>query len=579
MKEINLENILNEKGIKIFESNTFLKRITINLFKKILHVDEINSFLIGKEDICGIEFIDEIFEYLNFTFNISSSDILKIPAEGRLIVTANHPIGSLDSLALVKAISLIRHDIKIVANDILSSIDNISDFILPVDIENSSFKRERLLAISQALEEEKVVIIFPAGEVSRLKGITIKDSKWNKSPIFLSNKFSAPILPVFIGAKNSITFHLLSQVNKRLSIVLLAHELFNKKNKSLEIVIGNPIPSKTFYSNIRDSVYIKLLKKHVDNIGKNKNGLFATEKNIIHPVDCRLIIMELRNAKKLMQTKDNKSIYIVDYYKSPNVMKEISRLREITFRKVGEGTCNKKDMDKFDKYYSHLLIWDNDSLEIVGSYRIGFGKAILEEHGINGFYSSTLFNFSDDFIQNVLPYSIELGRSFVRQKYWNSNALDYLWQGIGSIISNTPDLKYLFGPLSISENFTKQAICLIITYTSKWYKHNEEIVKAKNPFIIESEILEELKSVFISGERRSDYNILNSKLKEMDFNYPVLFKHYAEIAEDDGVDFLAFNLDSNFSNCVDGLIKIKIEKIKERKKERYIYPHKNKELV
>ena len=581
MTEINLENILDEKEIKIFENNKFLKRITINLFKQILHVDEINSFLIGKEDICGIEFIDEIFEYLNFTFNISSSDILKIPAEGRLIVTANHPIGSLDSLALIKAISLIRHDIKIVANDILSAIDNIAEFLLPIDLENSSFKRDRLLAISQALEAEKVVIIFPAGEVSRLKGMTIKDSKWNKSPIFLSNKFSAPILPVFIRAKNSIPFHILSQVNKRLSIVLLAHELFNKKNKSLEIVIGNPIPSKTFYSNIRDSVYIKLLKKHVDKIGKNKAGLFATEKNIIHPVDCRLVIMELRNAKKLMQTKDNKLIYIVDYHKSPNVMKEISRLREITFRKVGEGTGNKKDLDKFDKYYSHLLIWDDYTLEIVGSYRIGFGKVILEEQGINGFYSSTLFNFSENFIKNVLPYSIELGRSFVRPKYWNSNALDYLWQGIGAIIAEATELKYLFGPVSISEEFTNEAISLMLTYLNKWYKPVNEIVSARNPFISNTENTESLYSLFTSDVRRSDYNILNIKLKEMNFKYPVLFKHYAEIAEDDGVDFLAFNLDSNFSNCVDGLIKIKIEieRIKEHKKERYIYPHKNKELV
>jgi len=236
-------------------------------------------------------------------------------------------------------------------------------------------------------------------------------------------------------------------------------------------------------------------------------------------------------------------------------------------------------MDKFDKYYSHLLIWDNDSLEIVGSYRIGFGKAILEEHGINGFYSSTLFNFSDDFIQNVLPYSIELGRSFVRQKYWNSNALDYLWQGIGAIIANAPELKYLFGPVSISEKFTDEAISLIISYTNKWYRSQNETAEAKNAFLINDDILNDFKLVFTSDVRRTDYNTLTLKLNELNFKYPILFKHYAEIAEDDGVNFLAFNIDRDFSNCVDGLLKIEVEKIKERKKERYIYPHKNKELV
>lgn len=233
MNEINFERILKEKNIKIFENNSFLESTTIKIIKKILHINEINNFLQLKGDIYGIEFIDEIFEYLNFTFKISSSDIQKIPAEGRIIITANHPIGSLDSLALIKAISLVRKDIKIVANDILSAIDNISDFILPVNIEKSSFQRERLVAISNALEAEQAVIIFPAGEVSRLKGLTITDSKWNKSPIFLSNKLHAPILPIYIHTKNSILFYALSILHKRLSTILLSHELFNKKKQTL----------------------------------------------------------------------------------------------------------------------------------------------------------------------------------------------------------------------------------------------------------------------------------------------------------------------------------------------------------
>ena len=248
MNEINLENILEEKKIKLFSGNKFLKSFTLKLLRKILHIGEINNFLKAKGDFYGIEFIDEIFEYLNFTFKISSSDIQNIPSEGRVIITANHPIGSLDSLALIKAISLVRKDIKIVANDILSAIDNISEFILPIDIEKSSFQRERIIAISKALEDENAVIIFPAGEVSRVKGLTIVDSKWNKSSISLSNKYHAPILPVFIQTKNSMLFYTLSIINKRLSIILLSHELFNKKNKHLEIKIGNPIPGESSQS-------------------------------------------------------------------------------------------------------------------------------------------------------------------------------------------------------------------------------------------------------------------------------------------------------------------------------------------
>jgi putative hemolysin len=579
MNEINIEQILEDKNIHIFRNNSFLKNSALNILKKILHNNEINNFLELRSDITGIEFIDEVFEYLNFSFKISSTDIQKIPAEGRVIVTANHPIGSLDSLALIKAISIVRKDIKIIANDILSSIDNISEFILPIDIENISFQRERIIAISKALESEYAVIIFPAGEVSRLKGFTITDSKWNKSPIFLSNKYHAPILPVFIQSKNSIFFYILSIMNKRLSIILLSHELFNKKNKHLEIKIGNPIPAKTFNSSIKNSVYIKLLMKHVYKIGKRKPGLFATEKNIIHPIDCRLIRKELKNSKKLIETKDNKTIFYVEYNHAPNVMKEISRLREITFRKVGEGTGNKNDIDKFDKHYSHLIVWDDDELEIVGAYRIGMSKQIFDKYGIDGFYSSTLFNFSEDFIHNVLPYSIELGRSFVRQKYWNSNALDYLWQGIGAIIATKPELKYLFGPVSISEEFSNEATSWIIAYLNKWFKPTTDSVLAKTPFAMDNVVLEDKTNYLNSNIRKVDFNKLKIKLKEFNLKYPVLYKHYSEVAEDDGVKFNAFNVDTHFSNCVDAFLQIEIEKIKEKKKERYILSHLKKEFA
>lgn len=347
----------------------------------------------------------------------------------------------------------------------------------------------------------------------------------------------------------------------------------------MEIRIGNPIPAKTFNSSIKDSVYIKLLKKHVYKIGQRRQGLFATEKTIIHPIDCREIRKELRNSRKLIDTKDDKSIYLVDYNFSPNVIREISRLREITFRKVGEGTGYKKDIDKFDRYYHHIVVWDDEDLEIVGSYRIGFGESIISEYGVNGFYSSTLFNFSEKFITTVLPNSIELGRSFVRQKYWNSNALEYLWQGIGAIIAEKPEIKFLLGPVSISEEFTNEAISWVVTYLNKWYKPNSKNVEAKTPYIINKKLFNEQREILNSEIRRSDFNILKLKLKELNLKFPILFKHYSEVAEDDGVSFHAFNIDHDFANCIDGFLKIEVEKIKEKKKERYIYPHLKKELV
>jgi hypothetical protein len=274
-----------------------------------------------------------------------------------------------------------------------------------------------------------------------------------------------------------------------------------------------------------------------------------------------------------MVTSDNKTIFLVDFELAPNVMKEISRLREITFRKIGEGTGKKNDIDMYDKYYKHLLIWDEDELEIVGSYRIGFGNFILGNFGVDGFYSSTLFNFSDSFIKNVLPFSIELGRSFVRQKYWNTYALEYLWQGIGAIIASNPQIKYLFGPVSISNEYSEEAINWILTYLIKWYKQSDNDTFARNPYKISESFLQNGNLILNSDVRKTDFNILKAKLRELNFKYPVLYKHYSEIADDDGVKFKAFNVDANFSNCVDGLLQIETNKIKEAKKERYIYPH------
>lgn len=155
------------------------------------------------------------------------------------------------------------------------------------------------------------------------------------------------------------------------------------------------------------------------------------------------------------------------------VLKEIGRLREISFRHVGEGSGEKRDIDSYDFYYKHLIIWDDEALEIAGAYRIGDCREIIEDFDVDGLYTSTLFKYDSAFMP-YFEHGLELGRSFVQPKYWNSRALDYLWQGIGAYVRENPNIRYLFGPVSLSDTFTTQAKALLIYYYSHYFAPQEK---------------------------------------------------------------------------------------------------------
>ncbi|NWF89855.1 MAG: GNAT family N-acetyltransferase [Ignavibacteriaceae bacterium] len=571
MNKIDLQTLLNEKeNFRFITKSNIISKIIFKIIKKVLYIDKINDFIHKHEHLDAKHFIMEIFDFLNYSFLITDNDIQKIPSQGRVICVANHP-SSLDSLIILKALLDVRSDVKIVANDLILQFDFLKDHIIPVDIFHNSFQRKNLELIGQALENENAVIIFPAGEVSRLKWFRIRDSKWKNGAIHYAQKFNSPILPIFIFAKNSLLFYLTSLLNKNLSMILLAHEIFNKKNKTARVIFGDLISSKTIINSNVNIIYkVKLLRKHVYHIGKNRKKIFSTEKNVIHPTNKKLLKQELSKSCFIGTTSDGKKIFLTTKNDAPNTLNEIARLRELTFRKVGEGTGNKLDLDKYDSYYHHLVVWDEEELEIVGSYRLGIGKDILNKFGQTGFYTSTLFNYNKSFIDEIIPYSVELGRSFVQEKYWNTYALDYLWQGIGSFLNANPGVKYLFGPVSISSNYPKHIIALIVYYFKKWYSNSNNYASSVVKFNMKEKYKDELLHTFFGTSAKDDYKILKKMLSLHGFSVPILYKHYSELCYDNGVSFLDFSVDPSFMNCVDGLILVDISKIKTEKKLRYL---------
>jgi putative hemolysin len=568
---INVEKLVTTKYPKL--KNSKIIKSTISKFSDtIIHQTEINKFVQNNKHLGGFEFTESVLEYFDFNFLVSNKDIENIPSSGRVVIIANHPLGALDAFALIKLISRVRKDIKIVANDFLKEFEAMDSLLIHINNFKNRQKKEAIQEIYDSLDKEMAVVIFPSGEVSRASSTGIKDKKWQKGFLKFASRSNSPILPIFIGGKNSKTFYSVSTVNKKLSTLLLPNEMFKQKSKTINITVGEIIPHENIIpKGLKQERVVDLHKKQIYNLKKSKS-FFVTQKAIAHPEDRRDIKKELKNAQLLGSTKDNKKIYL---YSSTNqnslLINEIGRLRELSFRKVGEGINKQRDIDKYDRYYKHIILWDEDDLEIVGAYRIAECKDIVSTLGKDALYTSTLFDLSDEF-DKYLDNAIELGRSFVQPKYWGSRALDYLWYGIGAYIRNNPEVKYLFGPVSLSASYPKIAKDTILYFYDKNFKDKNNLVSAKCPynFKTDNELVKNLKNEFSDANYKENFKNLKKALAIMGTNVPTLYKQYSDLCDEDGIKFCAYNIDSDFSSCVDSFILVDVSKIKEIQKKRYI---------
>lgn len=566
---INIQKEIEAKFPKINKKNNFLKKSLFTIAKKIVHEDSINKFLNENSHLKGFEFVDSVLDYFDFDYTISSTDIENIPSSGKVVIIANHPLGGLDALCLLRLVSQVRADVKIVANDFLLGFEALNNLLIPIDNYKIKQSKSDIKKIYESLNNEEAVIIFPAGAVSRATSKGIKDPTWNKGFLNFAKNSNSPILPIFLDAKNSKTFYTISIINKTFSTLLLSNEMFNKKSKRINIKIGKIIPNENIAPKGLNKKYlVNLYKKHLYSLKKRKNSYFQTQSAIAHPQKRQDLISELKSSQLLGETNDGKKIYLYDYTDDSIVLKELGRLRELSFRKVGEGLNKKRDTDKYDIYYQHIILWDENDLEIVGSYRIGNSSFIFRNIGIKGFYSNTLFKYDE----NMTPYfknSIELGRSFVQPKYWGTRALNYLWYGIGAYLKKNPNIKYMFGPVSMSASFPSIAKDLMVFYYSHYFKNSKQLISPKLPYQYSTSI-NEIKNNFVLDDKRKDFKYLKSTLLNMGISIPTLYKQYSEITQDGGVKFLGFNIDKEFSDCIDGFILVDVDMIKDAPRKRYI---------
>ncbi|OIP99193.1 MAG: GNAT family N-acetyltransferase [Zetaproteobacteria bacterium CG2_30_46_52] len=567
---INVDSLIDYRFPKLRQRyHVMLKPITIAL-RMLFHETELKRFAATYPHRKGLDFIEQMLEHFSFTYTLKSRDIERIPVQGRVVIIANHPIGTLDSAVLLKMVGDVRSDVKALANEVMSGISQLESLILPVNNMHGSSSKEQLKAVYQHLNQEGALIIFPAGEVSRMGPTGIKDGTWNSGFLRIATALRAPILPIFVNGRNSVFFYALSMLAKPLSTLWLVREMFKQANRSVSVSIGEMITYESYQkTNLSLVSKVKLFQRHLYRVGKQKTPLFETTSAIAHPEKRQPLRQEIKACELLGQTWDGKKIYLFNYHADCAILREIGRLREISFRAVGEGTGFRRDTDIYDQYCSQLILWDDDELEIVGAYRLSASKTVQEQYGLGGIYTQSLFEFKEG-MNTTIELGLELGRSFVQPKYWGKRSLDYLWFGIGAFLRKYPEFRYLYGPVSISGTYPPAAKDLLVYFFDLYFGTSQYEAKARTPYRLDKESRELLSTQFSGLDYKKDFRHLKASLKHMGCVVPTLFKQYAELCETGGVRFIDFNIDADFANCIDGLVVVDITKILADKHKRYI---------
>ena len=538
----------------------------VELLRKIACEERINRVLADLAPLTGFDFVERALEKFGVSYRLAHTDRENIPAEGRIVIVANHPLGAFDALALVHLVGGVRRDVRILANDVLSQLAQLSSLLLPVNVFGSGASAGRLRDAYRALENEQALIVFPAGEVSRMGPQGVRDGRWSSGFVRMARHAGASVLPVHIAAHNSPTFYGVSMLAKSLSSLLLPREMFVPQQ--LGISVGEPVAASELGTDQAEPV-AQAMRRHVYQLAKRRPTVFVTSRTIAHPESPLAIRHALKRAQGLGATQDGKRILLIDAQPDCPVLREIGRLRELSFRRVGEGSGLRRDLDRFDTHYRHLVLWDEQALAIVGAYRLGEGARILAAQGLPGLYSSTLFDYLPP-AREFIAEGVELGRSFVQPAYWNSRSLDYLWQGIGAYLRHRPDLRYLFGPVSISAALPPAAREWIVHCHRHYFGDGEGLAASRNPLKISPHVEVAAAHAWADKDAKAGLIQLKRQLAQMECAIPTLYKHYVDLCEPEGVRFLAFGTDPAFGHCVDGLIRLDLRFLRAAKRSRYL---------
>ena len=528
-------------------------------------------------------FIERTLRLLGVTVNVSREDIARVPASGPVVVVANHPFGMVEGLVLGAVLERVRPDVRTMANHMLAAMPELRERMIMVDpFDRPDSARRNLAGLRTALEWLKgggMLVMFPAGEVSHIdfsrRGIT--DPEWSDSAVRLAAKAASPILPVRFTGNNSALFHMLGLVHPTLRTAMLPHELWNKRGRTVSMRIGQPVDGELlsrFESEraatafVRNRTYSLVRRAPVRRWGVRTPA--PHQQPVIAALPPEILDREIRGlpAQATLLKAGEIRVVLARAAEIPFTLREIGRLREVTFRQAGEGTGKSLDLDRFDSHYLHLLLWNDRDRQVAGAYRLGPSLEILPRYGVRGFYTNTLFAWKRNFLDRLGP-AVEMGRSFVRLEYQKSfSALLLLWKGIGQFLVNDPRYHVLFGPVSISNDYHPESRELMVRFLNAYCRdeHLARLVKARNPFKLKPR--RDVDDI-VEGTAQWDIDALSTATADFETDQkgvPVLLRQYLKL----GGQLVAFNVDSGFADTLDGLIVVDVTRTERRTLGRYM---------
>jgi putative hemolysin len=565
-----LANVLDARGFK--NAGSWMSKMAMDLFK----LNDINKIYGRHANLEGLTFVESLLSDLQVNIDLDENMLNKIPLKGGYVIVSNHPLGLLDGLILIRIFAKINPNIKIMANHLLNRIENLQPFIIPVNpYETSQQAAGNVLALKSAMQHVRngnPLIIFPAGEVSSLQKAwpaQITDSVWKTSIVKMVQKLGVPVLPVYLHAKNSLIFYMLAGMNPMLKSAAIPGEFLKSRGKSIKVIIGHAIP-KELTDKCKSPAEVALLMKLKTYFLENTIGpsCLASEKgeHLEEVLNDKLLKKAVADEmKQFMQS--NQILIENDRYQvvagKTNgynyIMKYLALAREITFRAVGEGTMQEYDTDAFDVYYEHLILWDRHNATIAGSYRMGFGSEIMQNLGMTGFYTQQLFHF-DPQLASTLSRSMEIGRSFMLKAYQQKpTTLLMLWKGIVAMACQKQNITYIFGAVSISNQYSNQSKSLIIKMLSRHFKDPQiaRLVKPKNSFEIKGPKWSDSLLAYYNEKDIRQYDLLVRDLENNVRGIPVLIKKYLSL----NAIYAGCSVDPSFNNCLDALLFISMDSL------------------
>ena len=538
----------------------------------------------------GTAFFDAFLKELDLKYVAFEEDLAKIPKTGPFILVANHPLGAIDGIIMCKILTEIRPDFKIMGNFLLQKIEPMKDYVIPVNPFDD--RKEAYSSISGMrdtlahLNSGGCIGIFPAGEVSNKNNPNseVLDKDWEIPALKLIKKAKVPVVPMYFHTKNSRKFYSFAKMHPDLQTLLLPSEMMKKRDKPIRIRIGRPVSPKIQdeYESVKElgdflrkKVYMMKSyyerRKSIAELFKLSNLPIKLPlksgqeviQNIIDETPLEKILEDIENLKnkdKLLFTNSNYEVYFTEYDEIPSMMREIGRQRELTFRAIGEGTNLPFDLDEYDKHYHHLILWDNEAKKIAGAYRMALGCQVMKKYGMDGFYTASLFEFDIE-IQPFFRKVIEMGRAYISIEYQQKALpLFLLWRGIVHVCLKNPEHKFLMGGVSISNKFSDFSKSLMIEFMRSHYYDSvvAQYVHPKNDYKVK--LKERDKNLFFEG-LDNDLNKFDKLIDDIEpeMRLPVLIKKYIK----QNAKVIAFNVDPNFNDAIDGLMYIRISDLPE----------------